>query len=192
MTILDIIQKEHLNMSSLLQFLSAKLDELEHDKPVRYDFIKDIIDYLHDYADRHHHPCEDIIYDYYLQHKKQQVEPIHRLAQQHELISGLTERLQSMTDMILMDAVVPKEQYVQALAEFLKMQIEHLEYEEEHIIPLLREELSDKDWQSILASLPYEGISDVDSLDQLARKADPLFGDQVAERYQALHQTLKH
>ncbi len=191
MIILDIIQKEHVNMSSLLKFLDSKLDDLKHDRSIRYDFIKDIIDYLHDYADRYHHPCEDMIYDYYLQHIKQQEEPLHRLAQQHQFISELTERLQEMTSMILMDAVVPKDQFTSALEEFLKVQVEHLEYEEEHIIPMLRETLSDNDWEAILNSLPYDGISDVDSLEELARKADPLFGDQVAERYQALHQTLK-
>lgn len=190
MMILDIIQKEHVNMSALLKFLTAKLDELKQDQSIRYDFIKDIVDYLHDYADRHHHPCEDLIYDYYLQHKKHQPESLHKLAQQHELISELTERVQEMTDMILMDAVVPQEQYVSALEEFLEVQTKHLNYEEEHIIPMLREELNAGDWEAILASLPYEGISDVDSLEQLARKADPLFGDTVSERYKALHESL--
>lgn len=191
MMILDIIQKEHRNMSGLLKFLSARLDELKQEQSIRYDLIKDIIDYLHEYADRHHHPCEDLIYDYYLEHKKKQKESIHQLEQQHKQLSQLTERLQDMTDMILMDAVVPQEQYVIALEEFLTMQINHLNYEEEKIIPALREELDEKDWDAILVALPYEGISDVDSLEQLARKADPLFGDTVSERYRALHQTLQ-
>lgn len=191
MMILDIIQKEHKNMSALLRFMHSKLDELKQNQSIRYDFIKDIVDYLHDYADRHHHPCEDLIYTYYLQNKKARPESVHQLAQQHVLISELTERLQEMTDMILMDAVVPQDQYIEALENFLDAQTRHLNYEEEHVIPLLREELDETDWEHILASLPYEGITDVGSLEQLARKSDPLFGDNVSDRYKALHQSLK-
>ena len=189
--ILDIIQKEHVNMGGLLKFLETKLNELKQDKRIRYDFIKDIIDYLHDYADRYHHPCEDLIYDYYLQHKTDKKDSLNKLAQQHERISDLTERLQDMTDMILMDAVVPQDQYIEALQEFLDVQVRHLNYEEEHIIPMLREELSQADWDAILASLPYDGISDVDSLEKLSRKADPLFGDKVSERYLELRDNLQ-
>ncbi|MCM2681350.1 hemerythrin domain-containing protein [Echinimonas agarilytica] len=188
--ILDIIQKEHVNMAALLKFLDAKLNDLKEDRSIRYDFIKDIIDYLHDYADKHHHPCEDLIYEYYLEKTQGHQDEIHQLAVQHQKISELTQRLSDMTEMILMDAVVPQQQYIDALSEFLYVQTSHLNYEEDNIIPMLREELTNDDWDAILKLLPYDGVSDVDSLEELAKKADPLFGTQVSERYKPLHQTL--
>ncbi|GGA88083.1 hemerythrin [Neiella marina] len=190
--ILDIIHKEHVNMTMLLKFLNAKLEDLRQEKDIRYDLIKDIVEYLHEYADKHHHPCEDIIYNYYLEQKKGEkvADGVHKLAEQHIKISALTEQLCDMTEMILMDAVVPQQQYIDILAEFLDVQTSHLNYEEDHILPALRDELTDSDWQAILALLPYEGIEDVDSLKELARKSDPLFGDNVKERYQSLRDNL--
>lgn len=190
--ILDIIHKEHVNMTTLLKFLKAKLEDLRQDKSIRYDLIKDIVEYLHEYADKHHHPCEDIIYNYYLEHKKGEkvADGVHKLAEQHGKISAMTEHLCEMTEMILMDAVVPQQQYIDVLDEFLEVQTSHLNYEEDMILPALRNELSDADWTAILALLPYDGIDDVDSLKELARKSDPLFGDNVQERYQSLRENL--
>ncbi|MBW8192929.1 hemerythrin [Neiella marina] len=179
-------------MTTLLKFLKAKLEDLRQDRSIRYDLIKDIVEYLHEYADKHHHPCEDIIYSYYLEHRKDEkvADGVHKLAEQHIKISALTEHLCDMTEMILMDAVVPQQQYIDALDEFLEIQTNHLNYEEDHILPALREELTDADWQAIIALLPYDGIDDVDSLKELARKSDPLFGDNVQERYQSLRENL--
>lgn len=187
---LEQIKQDHRNMTSLLSVLRQKLAAIKAERPIRYNLMRDVLTYLHDYADKHHHPIEDVIYGYYVKHKSEQQKRVFALAEEHEKISAQTDSLCTMVDMILLDAVVPQQEFMAQLEKFIRQQEHHMEQEEKHILPLLEQNLTDADWQAIYAELPYEAIHS-GSIAETLSQLDPLFGEQVAEHYKQLHERLQ-
>lgn len=187
---LEFIKKDHRNMQVLLDVLQQKVAALKQEQPVRYSLIRDILEYLKNFSGKYHHPHEDIIYNYYLTHKSQQSNAINHLEAEHKAIAEATEQLCTTVEMILLDAIVPLEQFVEQLEGFIQQQLQHMRYEDQQILPALEQELDEQDWQAIIAGLPYAGLKQGLSINQLMEQLDPLFGKDVAEQYQALHERI--
>ncbi|CZF79135.1 hemerythrin domain-containing protein [Grimontia marina] len=171
------IHRDHRNISRLLKLLSKKLTAIQQERPVNYSLIKDTVSYLQEYAEKYHHPKEDLIYHYYLQHYPDS-EGVARLDDEHEALAGLTAEFADTVDMILMDAVIPLDLFADKLNRFVGCQKEHLDLEEKTILPVLEQTLTTEDWEYLQTQWEEEDI-------------DPLFGEQVADRFKELSAALK-
>lgn len=172
---LDILHQDHLNISRLLDVLRDKLAALRSEKTVRFDLLKDALCYLSEVSDTRHHPREDLIYDYYVAYRCSDLTNVtSELKDQHKLIVSSGEELREMVDMILMDAVIPLDRVATALEQFIVLQQQHLDYEEGTVFPLLQRSLTEDDWRNLEHNWQHMTLD------------DPLFGRQVAERYQDL------
>ena len=174
---LESIHTEHGYINRLLNILQQKLVAIQNGRPVNYCLIKDIVEYLQKQAECCHHPKEDILYHYYQSHYADSAE-MQNLADEHIELSKLTHEFADTVDMILMDSVIPLDVFAEKLNTFVKRQKAHLEFEEKHILPLIRRTFTAEDWLAVSAE--YEGC-----------ECDPLFGDKVAERYRNLAERLK-
>jgi hemerythrin-like domain-containing protein len=172
---LDILHQEHINISRLLDVLRDKLAALRSEQQVRFDLLKNVLCYLSEVSDTRHHPREDLIYDYYVSYRcDDPVSVTSMLKDQHKLIVSSGEKLRELVDMILMDAVIPLDDVAIALENFVVLQQQHLDYEEGTVFPLLQRSLTEDDWRHLEQNWLY------------MTEDDPLFGRQVAERYQDL------
>ncbi|AMG31066.1 hypothetical protein AL542_12350 [Grimontia hollisae] len=165
------IRRDHRNISQLLKLLSRKLRAIQQEKPVNYGLIKDTVLYLQEHAEKYHHPKEDLIYHYYLQHYPD-AEGVARLDDEHQALSDLTAEFADTVEMILMDAVIPLDLFVEKLNRFVGCQKAHLDLEEKTILPVLEQTLTTGDWTYLQS--------------QWEEEADPLFGEQVADRFKEL------
>ncbi|MEJ2765445.1 hemerythrin domain-containing protein [Photobacterium sp. MCCC 1A19761] len=172
---LESIHTEHGYITRLLNILQQKLVAIQQGKEVNYQLIKDIVDYLQKHAEYCHHPKEDALYHYYQSHYGDSRE-MKDLALEHAELAKLTQEFSETVDMILMDAVIPLDVFASKLNTFVKRQKAHLEFEEKYILPLIRKTFTAADWVAV--STQYEEY------------ADPLFGDQVSERYRSLAERL--
>lgn len=168
------IQQDHRNMMQLLQVLEAKVNLLKEDKEIDYRLIKSIISYLKNYADKYHHPMEDLIYAYYLKYRVVKDQVANRLADDHQHLKVMTRELDEMLDMILLDAIIPKELFTEKLAQFVSNQKSHLNYEEQDILPAIKKSLTADDW--IHLSLEWKHNE----------YADPLFGANISHEFKSL------
>ncbi|GAA4873879.1 hemerythrin domain-containing protein [Ferrimonas pelagia] len=141
------IHTDHAHILTLLNLLDRKAGRLERGEEVSLTLIRDVIDYLQRYADNSHHPMEDILYQYYLEKVGETDGTVHRLAQEHETLRIATDQLMDTLNMILNDAVVPRERLITDLKTFAGQQRRHLEQEEKHVLPKLEQELKEDDWQ---------------------------------------------
>ena len=172
---LDILHQEHINIAKLLDVLRDNLAAIRSEKPVRFNLLKDALSYLREVADTHHHPREDLIYDYFSAYRCSDPSVVTTtLKEQHKQIVSSGEALQEMVDMILMDAVIPLDYVATELEQFIALQQKHLDYEESTIFPLLRRALTEDDWRHLEHNWANMTLD------------DPLFGREVAERYQDL------
>jgi hemerythrin-like domain-containing protein len=171
---LAIIHNDHINMNRLLKLLRKKIELLNKDEKIDYHLTKSIITYLRTYSDKYHHPLEDFIYDYYVKHYDQSAEVGTRLPEEHKHLKKVTIELDELLNMILLDAIVPKEQCIEKLQYFVDLQSAHMAYEEQELLPLIENSLTPDDWLNIEQQWRHNGYR------------DPLFGKNIADQYQKL------
>ncbi|MBD1575327.1 MULTISPECIES: hemerythrin domain-containing protein [Vibrio] len=168
----EIISREHSYMVRLLVVLDKLLADLKAEKSIDYNVIAEVIHYLQQHSEQTHHPKEDIIYHYYLEHYGND-EQIANLEQAHHELAQVSQEFAELVEMVNQDAVVPHDVFYQALANFIHQQKKHLDFEEREILPQLKKMFTDQDWQQ------------VESLWGEADK-DPLFGADIEQDYAKL------
>lgn len=174
---IERIRREHGYMARLLAILRSKLHQLKNEQGVNYTLLREIVDYLGSHSETVHHPKEDIIYRYYIEHYGQQNE-IENLEKEHSELSAITHDFLDIVDMILQDAVVPQHVFIEQLEAFISSQKQHLELEEQSILPLISQTFTIADWQAVEAQWSQS-------------EDDPVFGETIAEQYQQLAQRVR-
>ncbi|HFG1849442.1 TPA: hemerythrin domain-containing protein [Vibrio cholerae] len=169
---MERIRREHSYMVRLLSILRHKLDLVKSEQPINYSLLKEIVDYLASHSEKVHHPKEDILYHHYMAHygDEQQVANLER---EHQELAQITHQFLDVMEMILNDAVVPQDVFIEQLEAFLQGQKQHLELEEQSILPLINQTFELEDWQSVESQ--WQNNDD-----------DPVFGETIAERYALL------
>lgn len=169
---IERIRREHGYMVRLLAMLKDKISQLENEQAINYSLLHEIVAYLAEHSERVHHPKEDIIYQYYLE-KFGHLESIENLEAEHKQLSEKTHEFLATVEMILQDAVVPQELFLNQLREFVATQYKHLDMEERSVLPVILRNFSVKDWQAVEAQWSVN-------------EEDPVFGDTIAEQYRQL------
>jgi hemerythrin-like domain-containing protein len=169
---IDAWHREHARFARLLNLFEAQLAEFHDQGSPDYDLMRDIVHYLHDYADRYHHPREDLAFERLLVRDAQIKPIIYRLLQEHRVIGLTGINLLALLDEVMSDAMVSREQIEAAAATFLAYYRRHLESEERDILPRAAQLLQPLDWQHVAEALPAG--------------PDPLFDAQIRERYRNL------
>ena len=171
---IDNIHQDHKNMMQLLQVLRSKVVMLKADKEIDYLLIKSIISYLKNYSNTYHHPMEDLIYSYYLQYQVVENKVANRLNSEHKHLKEITCELDEMLSMILLDAIVSKDDFIEKLDCFVVKQEQHLLYEEREVLPAIKSSLSADDWLGLEQQWRH------------LKYVDPLFGNKISEEFKAL------
>ncbi|USD65733.1 hemerythrin domain-containing protein [Vibrio sp. SCSIO 43136] len=174
---LERIRREHGYMMRLLAILRKKLNALKNEEPINYSLVKEVVDYLCNHSERTHHPKEDILYLYYLE-KYPDAAEVANLEADHGDLANLTHEFLDTIEMILQDAVVPQDIFIQKLEEFIAKQKQHLELEEQQILPKIADVFTTEDWQYVESKWHAE-------------EDDPLFGDTIADRYKQLAERVR-
>ncbi len=172
--ILSKLHTDHLNFIKLLDYLEEQHRLLEKCENTDLELVLDAILYMKEYPDLIHHPLENIVFKYFLQHYDDAQEDIDALLHQHKEMPKLTNKLLGMLRGALVDMPQSREELCAYLKEYISVQKEHMNEEEAHIYPLLNSKLNENDWQNI------------DS--EIVHIEDPLFGNKVEKSYQGLLQ----
>eukprot|EP00095_Tigriopus_kingsejongensis_P005905 maker-scaffold502_size153915-snap-gene-0.27 protein:Tk05905 transcript:maker-scaffold502_size153915-snap-gene-0.27-mRNA-1 annotation:"uracil-dna glycosylase" len=121
---------------------------IRDEKPVNFGQIRDTVMYLQEYAEKYHHPKEDLIYHYYVSHYEDH-EGVAKLDAEHEELAVLTAEFADTVEMILMDAVIPLDLFADRLNKFVEQQRSHLELEESSVLPAIEKTLTTDDWNAL-------------------------------------------
>jgi hemerythrin-like domain-containing protein len=172
--VIDELHADHLNLVKIIQLLKRQYETMRKDETPDFNLMLDIMDYIHSYPDYIHHPRENVVFKVYLEHHTEMQDKIKALMEEHLEIAEATRDLYDAIDGILNDSLVDKEELETQIGAFLKQQMRHMDSEEAEVFPMLRNTLNEQDLQRIDAELPAED--------------DPLFGEVVKKRYEALYQ----
>lgn len=171
------LRQDHKGLHQLIALLRTKLEKLNQGKTPDFSLMEDAINYIENYAGVYHHPKEDVIYNYIIEGQLDQQGLFAEIVHEHKTFVQITNRLKEAIQSILMDHIVPRDLFIEQLAEFVQAEQNHLEREDSVIFPLIESLMTDKDWATITQSIP-------------AKIEDPLFGEQVKAEYNELYRRL--
>jgi len=174
---IERIRREHGYMTRLLAILRSKLKLLKDEQPINYSLVKEIVDYLSRHSETIHHPKEDILYRYYMEHYGEHAE-VADLEKEHVALSATTHSFLATIEMILNDAVVPQQVFIEQLDAFIESQRKHLEMEEQSILPMINRTFTVSDWKLVESQWN-------------CNEDDPVFGSTIADRYAQLAQRVR-
>lgn len=166
------LMHDHKHIAVLLNVLKNKQMKLSEGEAINFIVVRDIVEYMQGYAERCHHPVEDIIYAYYLAHKANGA--IDKLSAEHEVVIQVSAALMNTLNLILSDIVVAREKLIADFAEYVELQERHMQMEEREIFPLLAQHLTEQDWQVIEKECQDSLIDDPLFLDREQQEFDEL------------------
>lgn len=165
---------EHRNFERLLEVMEEQLDLFLRGEHPNYELMLDIVYYMTHYPDCFHHPKEDIAFAQMGDRSASTwIEESHR---QHRVIAQTGKALQEQLDAVVAGVMLPRAQVERPARRYAEYFRRHMLNEECTLFPLARRVLSEQDWALIDARMP--------------QAADPLFGDQIHERYRVLHRQI--
>lgn len=176
MTIVADLHKDHINLNRILDTLRAKVAKLRGGTRPNFRLMSEVIGYISDYADRHHHPIEDQMFDYFRGRDAQLDEVMQQCTDQHQKLHGLSHDLNDALEGILADTPMPMEAFIDKLDSYVMAQKAHLDFEESKIFPLMDQIAEEEDWEALDERLP--------------KNEDPLFGENRSEQYVDLYREL--
>ena len=121
------LMHDHKHIAVLLNVLKNKQMKLSEGESINFSVVRDIVEYMQGYAERCHHPIEDIIYAYYLAHKTN--DTIDKLSAEHESVIQSSATLMATLNLILSDIVVAREKLIVDFAEYVALQERHMQME---------------------------------------------------------------
>lgn len=163
---------EHLRFARMLDFLEHEMIAFHAGEHPRYELMRDAVHYLHHFADRFHHPREDVAFTRIVEREPGMRLAINRLLQEHRVIGVTGETLLKLLEDILEDTVIERSTVEAAAATYLVYYRHHLATEETDVLPLAKELLTPDDWAAVATAVPPG--------------PDPFFGDDIGARYRDL------
>ncbi len=163
---------EHKRFVRLLDFLETQMAAFHAGEHPQYELMRDAVYYLHHFADRFHHPRENVAFARIINRDPAMQLAINRLLQEHRVIGTTGETLLKLLDDILEDAVIERAAVEAAAATYLIYYRHHLATEEAAILPRAAHILTADDWAAVAEAVPAG--------------PDPLFGDDISARYRDL------
>ncbi len=170
--ILQLLQRDHRNISRLLRVLEGQLSAFEAADPVDYDVIVDILDYCRSYPDRYHHPLEDRVLETLQFRDGDAAEQVGDLAAQHAALAAETDAALTLFLDARNGKQVSRDELNRAARAFLSHYQQHIAAEDGFFFPAAEKALREQDWQDLENA--WNG------------PADPVFGDREEEHYRRL------
>ncbi len=170
--LLDKLHNDHKNFIKLFRFIELQLQRIKDCEVVDFETVLVSITYMKDYSDAIHHPLENIIFKYFLDHYDIHHDPIVRLMNEHDDMPLLTERLIEMLQCVVSEMPIKRDEFCDSLSEYIEIQKAHMNLEESDVYPILYETLNEIDWMALS--------------DELNNAHDPLFDTPKSESYKLL------
>lgn len=165
--------EEHMRFARLLDFLDGEMTAFHDGGHPNYELMQDVIHYLQHYADRYHHPREDVAFARLIERAPALAPVVQQLMQEHRVIKTSGEALYKLLDAILQDSVITRDTVEAVAATYLLYYRQHIANEESEVLPAAARSLTADDWTAVGKAVEPG--------------ADPLFGTDVGARYRNLH-----
>ncbi len=167
------LHDEHTYIGKLRQSMSGEIDKLKNRGAVDVVVLRDMMRYLMEYPDVHHHPLEDKVFEKLIAYDGAVRSDVLELLAEHKDLARESQYLYHKLDAIVHGTEKIQKSLLRAsLVDFLELYGEHVRREESIVFPAAEKMLSGAEWRDIAKHLP-----EVD---------DPVFGENNSEKFARL------
>ncbi len=172
--LLEKLHRDHVNLTHLLDLLSAQLDALFAGDESDFDLKIEMLDYIEHYAEQYHHPTEDMIIEVAFGKPEMEAhKALHdRVGREHEALMGMARHFRETLEGVMQGEVLRRDEVETRGREFIALQRQHIDLEENEIFPLVDEVLSEKEVEKLEQKIPHMD--------------DPVFHRQDYNRFRSL------
>lgn len=171
---ISLIKAEHRSLAAVLEALIQLVRKAEESgTDPQFKLLHAMLYYLREFPERRHHPSEDAsLFALLMQRSNAADKVIQELEAEHDqgesMLNMLTVALSTW------EAGRPNgvTGFAQALKKFSEFYWRHMDKEENKVLPIAEQELTDEDWRVIR--------------DMFAAHVDPLLGKRLGDEFEAL------
>ena len=169
---------DHKHMQRLLDVFETLLDELgrQDRDPATLSMILDALDYFSVYPDQWHHPVEDVVFDRLLGKPVDIRDEVEKISAEHKAIAMATRNMNRLFYAVANDAAVERQHLFDTAREYIALQRAHMKKENQLLLPLVDQYLTDTDWAEIA--------------DEILEKQSGQFHQGVKRLYEAIYEDL--
>jgi hemerythrin-like domain-containing protein len=175
-SLVSIWRAEHRAFGALLGLLEQQLALFHKGEAPNYEMMLDVVEYMVDYADRFHHPGEDLVFAKLAERVPATRDSVRALTREHSEILSSGRELTGGLEGVIQGTVTLRSTIEKQAQGYLDRFRQHMYAEEQGLFLAALEHLSKDDWTSIER--------------EAKRGQDPLFGEQPEQRYRALRREL--
>lgn len=172
------LRAEHVHLTRISGLMTEQLDAIESGGPVDSHVLYEIMGYMVGWADRHHHPREDLIYGRAAELDEQIADDVDSLQRQHDAMAKNALALQGLIGRWRAGNATGEE-VVRAGRDYIANSNRHMQSEELLVFPRIEAVLTPADWQEL----------ELD--DRLQATGDPVFGPRVDREFRNLARKLR-
>lgn len=172
--LLEKLQRDHVNLTRLLDLLSLQLDDLFQGDESNFDLKIEMLDYIEHYAEQYHHPTEERINERAFRKESLQEHKAlqERVTREHEALLGMAHRFRETLEGVMQGEVLRRDEVETRGREFIALQRQHIDLEEQELFPLIADVLTEKEWDKLEKDIPHMD--------------DPVFHRQDFNRFRSL------
>ncbi len=173
-TPLNVWHVEHVHFLKLLDIVSGQLAAPRDEAGFDPALLHNALYYLRSFGDRFHHPREDMAFARLVERDPSSRTVISRLKTEHQTMAQAGNELFRRVSELRPNDVPARASAKDAAIAYVALYKRHIATEERDVMPRARQHLLASDWHDVAANVP----------------PDPLFGDVVELRFQALRDRL--
>ncbi|SOC54056.1 Hemerythrin-like domain-containing protein [Chromohalobacter canadensis] len=166
MPMLTQLRQDHANMARLLHVLQLKQKTLAEGERPDFQMMREVVDYILDYMSGFTAPLEQMCTEQLNTRAPEANGLCQRLSEDYRALNARLARLSQDLDMILMDAVVPMDQFSEDLKAYLESHRAYLRGEREELFPLIREHFGEDDLDQLAKAMPEGAEAELARLQQ--------------------------
>jgi hemerythrin-like domain-containing protein len=175
-SLVSIWRAEHRAFGALLGLLERQLESFHKGEAPNYEMMLDVVDYMVDYADRFHHPGEDLVFAKLAERVPSAGDSVRELTREHSEILRSGRELTGGLEGVIHGSVTLRSTIEEQAQRYLDTFRRHMYAEEQGLFLAALEHLSKEDWISLER--------------EAKRGQDPLFGERPEQRYSALRREI--
>ena len=165
------LREEHEQMRRLLRVLAREVAALEPGEKLDPGLMYDVLRYLIEYPGRYHHPIENLALWRLVQRGRVARPLADQLDLEHRSMRHYGGQLLRLLEGARGDMLVPRSWIAMAAHQYASAVRAHMAHEEQALLPLVEQQLTQGDWEEIArASMPAEDSRHSEDVDSQFRR----------------------
>ena len=177
MRAINIIKSEHLNLRAVLYSLEKLIEEIDNGKQADFSVFHGLFTYIDRFLDSYHHPKEnDYLFPKVLLRSPESEALIRNLGKQHREGEVMFVKMLKALSAYEFSGAAEYPAFRELVLNYVAFEREHASIEEQQVLPLAREMLTESDWAEIDAAF--------------GENRDPMFGQDWSTEFSELFDRL--